>query len=308
MNISEKGVIAARGLTRYYGRQRGVRDLDLTVPEGCVLGLLGENGSGKTTFLKLAMGALVPDRGEVTTLGVDPARMPPDVRARIGYVADRMEVPAWMTLGAAMELQAAFYPTWDATLADRLMQRLELRPTMVYKALSLGQQRRYMLLLVLAQRPELLALDEPAGGLDTAVRREFLELLMEMQAERPITIVLSSHILSDVERVVDRVAFMQDGRVIRTGELEDLRARVKRLVLPGARGESLLRERFKIVRADRDADTLLAVVEDFDPARLDGLEATVEHLNLEEIYLAFTAREPRDPVEAKVHERREALR
>lgn len=282
-------VIEARDLTRFYGAQCGVVDLNLDVPEGSIFGLLGENGSGKTTTIKLAMGALVPDRGQVLTLGVDPFVMPAAVRARIGYLADEMEVPGWMTLRDAMELQAAYFPTWDEAFVAELRRRFELNGDMAFGQLSKGQKRRFLLLLVVATRPELLTLDEPAGGLDTQIRRQFFDLLLEMVAARPMTIVLSSHILSDVERVVDHVAFTKGGRVIRTGQLEDLKARVKRLVLPGARGEGLMRERFTIVSEKREDDALLAVVEDFDPERMNGLEAEVEHLNLEEIYLAFTA-------------------
>ena len=287
--------IEASGLTRYYGPQRGVRDLALTIPEGSVFGLLGENASGKTTTIRLAMGALFPDRGTVRTLGVDPADMPPATRARIGYVADEMEVPPWMTLREAMELQAAYFPTWDSDFARGLMRRFELEGSMVFRALSKGQKRRFILTLVLAQKPELLVLDEPAGGLDVGIRRQFLDLLMEMLAERSMTIVISSHILSDVERIVDRVGFIKDGRIVREGELEDLKSRVKRLCLPSPRQEGLLKERFTLLGLQRDQEALLAVVEDFDPARLDGLEATVEHLNLEELFLAFnTAKKTED--------------
>ncbi len=287
--------ITARDLTRYYGGQRGVRDLTLDVPSGSVMGLLGENGSGKTTFLKLAMGAIYPNRGEVRTLGEDPARMPPAVRARIGYVADKMDVPGWMQLRSAMELQASFFPSWDAPFAHRLAERLDLRPTMSYKSLSLGQQRRYMLALVLPQRPDLLVLDEPAGGLDTAVRRLLLDVLLEMLSERPMTILFSSHILSDVERIVDRVAFMKDGRAICAANLEDLKSQTKRLVFPTTQSASILRTHFKVIQESQSSGAHLAVVADYSEPRLRELEAltshdiTLEHLNLEEIYLAYTS-------------------
>ena len=279
--------IEATGLTRYYGRRRGVRDLDLAVPEGSILGLLGENGSGKTTALKLAMGMLIPDRGTVRTLGVDPAEMAPAVRARIGWLSDALAVPGRMTLTEAMALQAAYFPTFDRRLARELARRFELTEATPFAPLSLGQKRRFMLVLVLAQRPELLVLDEPAGGLDPGVRRQFIELLLEMSTERPMTIVLSSHILSDVERLVDRVAFMKDGRVAGGGELETLRERVKRLSLPSAAQTGLVRERFRVCDLRSANGAWLAVVDDFDHGRMEGIEATVEHLNLEDLFLLY---------------------
>lgn len=240
------------------------------------------------------MGALVPNRGSVRTLGADPAAMPPEVRARVGYLADEMEVPGWMSLHGAMELQATYFPAWDGDFARDLMRRFELQGTMVYRALSKGQRRRFLLALLVATRPDLLVLDEPAGGLDVGVRRQFFDLLMEQAAERRVTIVISSHILSDVERIVDRVAFLKGGRLVRAGQLDDLKASVKRLVLPGASeaDETLLRQRFSVLSAHREEGALLAVVDDFDPERLTGLEATVEHLNLEELYLVFNTLAP----------------
>ena len=279
--------IQATGLTRYYGPKRGVRDLDLTVPTGTILGLLGENGSGKTTALKLAMGALLPDRGQIRTLGVDPGRMPPEVRARIGWLSDALAVPDRMMLSDAMALQAAYFPTWDPRMANDLASRFGLTPASVFGQLSLGQKRRFMLTLVMAQVPDLLVLDEPASGLDPAVRRQFIDLLIEQAPARPLTIVLSSHILSDVERLVDHVAFMKEGRVVAQGELEALRARFKRLCLASEDKARLVGERFSVRMADEVGGVWRVVVEDFDPARLDGIEATVEHLNLEELFLVF---------------------
>lgn len=286
-------VIEANALTRYYRAQRGVRDLDLTVPAGCVLGLLGENGSGKSTALKLAIGALVPDRGAITTLGEDPARMTPATRARIGFVAERMDLPARMTLADAMQLQACYFPAWNPTLAADLLRRFELAPPMVYKALSHGQRRRAILALVIAQQPDLLILDEPTGGLDVAVRRQFLDLLVELATERQITIVLSSHILTDVERVVDHVAFIKHGRTTATGNLEELRARVKRLIVTTPYAEGLIRDRFHVLTRREEPGAIQLVVEDFDPARLNGADALIEHLNLEELFLVFNTPEPK---------------
>jgi len=285
-------VIETRGLTRYFAAKRAVRGLDLDVPQGCILGLLGENGSGKTTTINLLMGALVPNEGTARVFGVDPLQMPPATRARIGYLADEAALPGWMKLREATRLHASYFEQWDTQARRRLMKEYDLDADQPYGALSKGQKRRFMLTLIVSQRPDLLILDEPAGGLDVAVRRQFLDLLIALANEREITILLSSHILSDVERVVDHVAFIKAGGLVLQAPLEDLRARVKRLCLPASTDEATLSKRFNLLSTRRAGDALLAVVDDFEPARLNGLDARVEHLNLEELFLVFNTLGP----------------
>ncbi len=278
-------VIETKGLVRYFGVSRGVADLDLQVPQGSVFGLLGENGCGKTTTINLIVGALMPNEGTVRIFGEDPMTMPPSTRERIGYLADEMELPNWMTLGEAMRIQASFFPRWDRDEAWRLMKVFELSADQTYGHLSKGQKRRFLIALVVAQRPELLILDEPSGGLDAAVRRQFLDLLIEIASEREITVLIASHILSDVERVVDHVAFVKAGRTVRQAALEDLKTCVKRLCLPADTHRYEIERRFEILSLREESGVLLATVGDFDPERLEGLECRVEHLNLEELFL-----------------------
>jgi ABC-2 type transport system ATP-binding protein len=289
-------VIETKGLCRSFGATPAVLGLDLQVPEGSVFGLLGENGSGKTTTIRMIMGSLVPHDGEVRVWGHDPLRIPLRERARIGCVWDEMELPAWMRLREAMDLHASYFPQWDALQAQELLKRFELNLRAPFGTLSKGQKRRFLLLLAVAQHPDLLVLDEPSSGLDVAVRRQFLDLLMELANTRRLTILISSHILSDVERIIDRVAFIKAGRLVRQDSLEDLKAQVKRLHVATVDAEALLRQRFEVLSLQRNADGLLAVVNDFAPEKLAGLEARVEHLNLEELFLAFntprTAGEP----------------
>lgn len=278
-------VIETKGLVRYYGASRGVADLDLQVREGSVFGLLGENGCGKTTTINLIVGALIPNQGVVRVFGEDPMTMPPATRARIGYLADEMELPGWMTLGEAMRIQASFFLRWDRDEVWRLMEVFHLSADQVFGQLSKGQKRRFLIALVVAQRPDLLILDEPSGGLDVAVRRQFLDLLMEIVNKREITVLIASHILSDVERVVDHVAFVKAGRTVRQAALEDLKTTVKRLCLPAVTPRHEIEKRFEILSLREESGTLLATVADFEPERLEGLKCRVEHLNLEELFL-----------------------
>lgn len=277
--------IETRGLTRYFGPTRAVSGLDFEVPQGHVVGLLGENGSGKTTTINLIVGALVPNEGTVRVLDVDPLEMEPSVRARIGYLADEVELPSWMKLREAMGVHSSYFQDWDGDRAWELIEKYQLDLDQPFGTLSKGQKRRFMLTLVIAQQPDLLVLDEPAGGLDVGVRRQFLDLLMELASEREITILISSHILSDVERVVDNVAFIKHGRLLRQAGIEDLKSGVKRLCLPKGFETDRLGDHFSILSTRAESDALLVVVDGFKPEKLDGIECRVEHLNLEELFL-----------------------
>lgn len=279
-------VIEARGLIRYYGGTRGVAGLDLDVPEGTVMGLLGLNGSGKTTAIKLLLGQLVPNSGTVRVWGGDPVDMPAATRARIAYVADEAELPNWMTTKEGMELYASYFPRWDTAYADDLIKRFDLPMHQSFTTLSKGQKRRFFLCLAIAQQPELLVLDEPAGGLDPVIRRDFLDLLMELRSARDVTILFSSHILSDVERIVDHVAFIHDGKCLLQDELESIKGSVKRLCTTSRGSEAAIYERFIVISKRSVGTTAQIHVAGYDPEKLDGIDCTVEHLNLEEIFLA----------------------
>ena len=282
-------IIETQHLVRFFGATAAVVDLSISIPKGSVFGLLGENGSGKTTTIKLIMGALIPQEGTVRVFGNDPVGMPPEMRARIAYIADEMALPNWMRLSEAMELHASYFEDWDATMARERLAKYELALNQPFGTLSRGQQRRFLLTLALAQRPELLILDEPASGLDVAVRREFLDTLMALANEREVTILLSSHILSDVERVVDHVAFTKKGGLIRQANLEDLKSDVKRLCFTTPPDEGALRNQFNVLSTTREAGALLAVVDDFTSEKMNGWDCRVEHLNLEELFLVFNA-------------------
>ncbi len=290
-------VIEARNLVRYYGGARGVAGLDLDVPEGSVMGLLGLNGSGKTTAIKLALGLLVPNSGTATLWGQDSVELPAALRARIAYVADEVDLPGWMTLKEGMNLYASYYPKWDSAYANSLIERFGLSMAKRYAALSKGQKRRFFLCLALAQQPDLIVLDETAGGLDPVIRREFLDVLIEARSERDVTILFSSHILSDVERIVDRVAFVSDGRCLLQGDLDELKGEVKRLCIPESADSSLIRQRFTVVSENVIGGTRQLHVAGFHPSRLVGIDCEIEHLNLEDIFLAYHANTKRAEVQ-----------
>ena len=280
-------VIETEELVRYFGAARAVAGLDLQVPQGSIFGLLGENGCGKTTTINLIMGALVPHQGRVRVFAEDPLTMAPATRARIGYLADNMELPAWMQLGEAIRIHGSFFAQWDRDEVWRLLETFEVVPDQTFGNLSKGQKRWFLIALIVAQRPDLLILDEPSGGLDVAVRRRFLDLLLDIANQREITVLIASHILSDVERVVDHVAFVKEGRVVSQARLEDLKTRVKRLCLPASTQRADIERRFNVLALCEQSDTLLATVSNFDSERVQGLDCRVEHLNLEELFLIY---------------------
>jgi len=204
--------IETQDLTRRFGRTEAVHGLTLQVPAGSVFALLGPNGAGKTTTLKLLMNLLRPTRGTATVLGTDSRRLDARAFARIAYVSENQRLPEWMTPRELFDYCRPFYPTWDDGLRRRLESDLGLPPEARLRTLSRGTRMKAALLASLAYRPELVVLDEPFTGLDPVVRDELIRGLLDVSADRPPTILVSSHDIDEVERLADWVGFIRDGR------------------------------------------------------------------------------------------------
>ncbi|MEJ2580071.1 MAG: ABC transporter ATP-binding protein [Acidobacteriota bacterium] len=196
--------------------------VDLNVQVGEVVGLLGRNGAGKTTLLHIAMGMLHQHRGTVSVFGLDPHRQPVEVKGRIGFVSENQNLPSFLKVREVIDLHRSLFQSWDDEMAKVLIERFGLRPGTRIKKLSKGQARQVALLCALCHRPELLLLDEPAGGLDAFARREFLETSIQALSETGTTIVFSSHYLSDVERLASRVLMLHDSKVLIDNSLDEL--------------------------------------------------------------------------------------
>jgi ABC-2 type transport system ATP-binding protein len=195
-----------------------------------VFGLVGVNGAGKTTLIRHAMGMLRAQAGTVSVFGLDPVSAPHAVLSRIGYLSELNELPEWMRVDELIQFTRAFYPNWDESYAQSLRQNFELAPDKLVQSLSKGQRARLGLLLALAHRPELLILDEPSSGLDPLVRRDILRAIIKTIAQEGRTVLFSSHLLDEVERVADRVAIINGGRIIQNEELESLKSNYHRVV------------------------------------------------------------------------------
>jgi len=208
---------------RAYRRGHDVlKGVSFTAEAGQVVGLVGANGAGKTTLLRIAMGMLEPQRGSVRVFGLDPRRQPVEVKRRVGYVAESQILPPFLRARQVLDLHRELFPTWDAAMADELSGRFALPLDDRIKHLSKGQARQVALLCAVAHRPELLLLDEPAGGLDPAARRGFLETSIQLLNECGSTIVFSSHYMTDVERLADRIVMIHHGSVLIDTDLDAL--------------------------------------------------------------------------------------
>ncbi|HEY3901185.1 MAG TPA: ABC transporter ATP-binding protein [Chthoniobacter sp.] len=229
--MSTPPAIEIEHLTKFYGTREIVRDLSLTVPTGSIYGFLGRNGMGKTTTIRILLGFEEPTRGRARILGEDSSRLSPATRARIGYLPEGHHVYGWMTVRECGQFQASFFPKWNQDVFEAVITHFRLEPKMKAGHLSRGQRAGLCLALTLAPEPELLVLDDPALGLDPVARRSLLQSMLYVTRQPNRTILFSSHLLSDVERVADRIAVL-DGGVIRADcTVETFRQRLRHYVL-----------------------------------------------------------------------------
>lgn len=219
------------GVTRRFGAKTALDNVSLRVPVGSVLGLVGENGAGKTTLIKHVLGLLRAESGTVRVFGRDPAADPVGVLSRLGYLSEEGDLPDWMRVHELLRYAQAFYPTWDAAYAERLVQEFGLDRSARLKNLSKGQRARAGLMVALAYRPDLLVLDEPSSGLDPIVRRDILGAIIRTIADEGRTVLFSSHLLSEVERVSDYVAMIRGGRILFCDTLDTIKETHNRLTL-----------------------------------------------------------------------------
>ena len=226
-------VISAERLGKRYGHKWALRDCTLSVPAGRVVGLVGPNGAGKTTLLHLAAGLLSPSTGTITVLGAGPGEGRSQL-SKVGFVAQDAPMYAGLSVGRHLRMGAYLNATWDHQMAERRIERLGLDLRQKAGALSGGQRAQLALTIAVAKRPELLLLDEPVASLDPLARREFLQSLMEIVAVGGVSVVLSSHLIADLERVCDYVVILVSSQVQLAGDLSDLLATHWRLSGPGA--------------------------------------------------------------------------
>jgi ABC-2 type transport system ATP-binding protein len=280
-------------VTRRFGAKLALDRVDLALEPGKILGLVGRNGAGKTTALRLAHGLLHPDAGRLTVLGYDPVTQGVEVRRRASLLSEEAALYPWMTVGEMLGFAAALHPNWDAELAARLRARLDLAPGEKIGGLSRGTKAKLALLLAVACRPRLLLLDDPTAGLDPLARREVLEGVLETVANEGGAVVYASHLVHDIERVADDLVVLDAARVVLAGTLERIKADVRRAT---AVFESDAPARLEIrhvldVRAEGRVLTVLArsVNGELEAAlrRSGALRIEIEAVGLEEILVGI---------------------
>ena len=235
-------VVDIRGLTRLFRRTLALDEVTLAVPRGGVFGLVGENGAGKTTLIRHVLGLLRAQAGTVSVFGLNPVRHPAEVLGRIGVLSEDRDLPSWMRVDELMRYTHSFYPKWDPAYAEQLRGMFDLDPKAVVSSLSQGQVAKAGLLVAFAHRPEFLVLDEPSSGLDPIVRRDILEAIILTVADEGRTVLFSSHLLDEVERVADRVAMIHHGKVVLNDTLEDIKETHHRVVVRAARDRQVVPE------------------------------------------------------------------
>lgn len=290
-------IIEVESLSRRYAN--GTLALDqatLRVEEGSVYGLLGRNGSGKSTLIKMVMALLHPSSGEVRVFGKDPWSDHAGIKARIGYISEDQTLPPYLKIRDMFQFMSECYANWDVKNAEKLRKAFDLDPKKKIMHLSRGQQRQVGLICAVAHSPELLILDEPAGGLDAIARRDLLEMIIELLNKQGTTVFFSSHHLHDVERIADHVGILDRGKVLLESSLDDLRENYCRVVVPlvpGAQDKLSLHSSCVSIRQEADVSILifsvnLTVARDIVSEHLpEGSQFQGAAMNLEDVFIAL---------------------
>ncbi|MBI4816024.1 MAG: ABC transporter ATP-binding protein [Deltaproteobacteria bacterium] len=298
--MSESAPIELCSVSRRFKRTQALDGLSVSVPRGSICGLVGTNGAGKTTALRLLMGLDIPDRGSVRVLGLDPEANPIEIKSRVGYVPEKHDPPKWMTGAALLEFTADVFSNWSSEDCKRIVEVLRVPLDRKIRGMSRGEVAKLMIAVAFSHQPEVLLLDEPTSGLDPVVRRELLVALLDLVRARPDrTVLFSTHILSDVERICDRAVVVSHGKVLAEGSLPEICGRFSRvsflfaqpppdeLVIPGAS------------RVERGRREWVAVLPKVSDAELTELGRTVGAqdvalvpASLEDAFLELVAEAP----------------
>ncbi|HWL08349.1 MAG TPA: ABC transporter ATP-binding protein [Planctomicrobium sp.] len=301
-------VIKCRGLTKAFGAQTVLSNLNLEIHSGQIVAIVGANGCGKTTLMRCLLGLLRRTSGESFIFGEDSWDLSADAKNRLGYVSQEFSLLPWMTVESFCNYTSSFYPAWDHAFVFSLISQWDLPLKKRVSTLSGGQRQKLATILAIGHHPELLILDEPVASLDPIARRQFLKTLIEFSTNRKQTILFSSHITTDLERIASHVLFLSQGHQQYFGELDLLKERCKRLRIYS---QSLLPESFQLpgeVRCQTSGTTALVTTTQYTEDLQSTVErrwnarVQVEDLNLEELFVEFSGMDKIscEPVEESV--------
>jgi len=285
-------VIRLEGVCKYFGSTRAVDDLTMSIPKGQVVGFLGLNGAGKTTTMRLLTGLIRAEQGKINILNNDPWTMDIETRRKIGYLSEKDFPFPEMTLEHAAHFTSRFYPDWDDSYFTKLVSLLHIPLKSTYRILSRGQQRKFHLVLTLAPCPEVILLDDPAQGLDVTVRRELVQSILPLLQEGESTVLFSSHIMSDVERIANSVAIIHSGRLVLQDSLDHLKDRVRQIIIRGTPPANIS----NAIRYVHSGEETRITVLGLDQCTIDSLRESntafeVHSLGLEDLFVDVVAGE-----------------
>jgi ABC-2 type transport system ATP-binding protein len=288
---SEDPIVQMRKVCKRFGKIKALDKVDIEIYRGRILGLLGSNGAGKSTLLRHIIGLYLPDEGHCTTFGCPAEKLGPKELARIGYVHQEGELLDWMTVEQLVRYVSTYYPTWNHELEEKYIEDFEISTSVRVGTLSPGQRQRLAILLAIGFEPELLILDEPASALDPIARSQFLELLVQIIQDENRAIIISSHILSDVEKVIDHAVIMKEGRILVDCSFDQLRERFSRVRISSLSGPLPAALPFEnVIKCQRSNGEAILTIKDFSQEQIEqaaqrlNCQIELQPLSLEDIY------------------------
>jgi ABC-2 type transport system ATP-binding protein len=288
-------LVSTRGLGKAIGDKSILRDISVQVSPGSIVGILGKNGAGKTSLMDVLLGFSPASAGSAQLFGHDSFTLPAAIKGRIGFVPQQDELVNLFTGRQQLALTAALHPRWNHALIERLRNAWEVPLDQSIQTLSGGERQKLSTLTALGHEPELLVLDEPVASLDPISRRQFLQEMLEITADRSRTVLFSTHIISDLERIAEQIWIMRAGVIVWAGPLDELKESVVRLSIAGRRALPSVLPLPHVVSQQVVGARASAVVTHWDPAQhaqwSAALEAdvTVEAMNLEDIFVELHA-------------------
>jgi ABC-2 type transport system ATP-binding protein len=284
---TELAPLAATGLHLGYSGRTVLAGVDLALEPGSVLGLIGKNGAGKTSLIRCLLGLVEPAAGQAQVFGEPALRLSDAAKSRLGYVPQQPEAFAWMQVGQMLDFIGSLYPRWDADWVAATLVRWQIARGQLLSKLSPGERQRVAILRALAPQPELLVLDEPAAALDPVARREMLREIASRAGEQGTTVLFSTHIVSDLERVASHVAFLHDGRLLLDTDIDATKESIGRLTLPAELASSQPQpgELSRRTQADGRVSLVLQCADGNWPALREAPGARFDTLSLEDLFI-----------------------